>query len=343
MITRGAKVLSLTVSELNIKFIDSLCFIPMKLADVPKTFGLTELQKGYFPHFFNRAENQDYVEPMPEIRFYDSNGMSPSHDREKFLAWSKDLVERGYQFHFQAEILRYCQSDVDILRRSCLEFLKLFCQITDVDSFASCSTIASACNLVFRKTLLEEGTIAIVPPCGYNPENKQSIIALKMFAWIAQRDNVAIQHACDRGEKRIGKYLVDGFNEEANAVWEIHGCLWHGCERCYARDTVNPGNHLTMNDLRQRTLEKAQYLCNNGFNVTEIWTCDIERQLAMNSEMKDLFENSRYLNLWSHDKLFSVVALMPPVCIARPWMMRKSAMSTSAVSICGKYVSNYVN
>ncbi|CAB4003301.1 DNA polymerase [Paramuricea clavata] len=68
----------------------------MKLADVPKTFGLTELQKGYFPHFFNRAENQDYVGPMPEIRFYDPNCMN-SNDREKFLAWYKDLVEREYQ------------------------------------------------------------------------------------------------------------------------------------------------------------------------------------------------------------------------------------------------------
>jgi hypothetical protein len=89
MITRGAKVLSLTVSELNIKFIDSLCFLPMKLADVPKTFGLTDLQKGYFPHFFNRAENQDYVGPMPEIRFYDPNGMSPSR------AFFKDFPEGG--------------------------------------------------------------------------------------------------------------------------------------------------------------------------------------------------------------------------------------------------------
>jgi hypothetical protein len=139
-----------------------------------------------------------------------------------------------------------------------------------------CLTIASACNLVFGKTFLEEGTIAIIPPCGYNPENKQSIIALKMLVWIAQRDNVAMEHARNCGEKWIGKYLVDGFNEEANVVWEIHGCLWHGCERCYARDTVNPVNHLTMHDLRQRTLEKAQYLCNNGFNVTEIWTCDID-------------------------------------------------------------------
>jgi hypothetical protein len=59
IITRGAKILSLTVSEMNIKFIDSLCFIPMKLAAFPKTFGLSELKKGYFPHFFNRAENQD--------------------------------------------------------------------------------------------------------------------------------------------------------------------------------------------------------------------------------------------------------------------------------------------
>ena len=150
--------------------------------------------------------------------------MSPN-DREKFLPWYKDLVEREYQFDFQAEILRYCQSDVDILRRSCLESRELFRQITDVDPFASCLTIASACNQVFRKTFLEEGNIAIILPCGYNPENKQSIIALKMLAWIAQRDNVAIQHARNRGEKRIGKYLVDGFNEEANAVWEIHGCL----------------------------------------------------------------------------------------------------------------------
>jgi hypothetical protein len=47
IITRGAKILSLTVSEMNIKLIDSLCFIPMKLAAFPKTFGLTEHQKGY--------------------------------------------------------------------------------------------------------------------------------------------------------------------------------------------------------------------------------------------------------------------------------------------------------
>ncbi len=217
LITCGAKILSLTVSELDIKFIDSLCFIPMKLADFPKTFGLTQLEKGYFPHFFNCAENQDYVGPMPDAKYYDLNGMSPD-DREKFFAWHKDMVEHQYEFDFPAEILRYCQSDVDIRRRCCLEFRELFRQITDVDPFASCLTIASACNLVFRKTFLEENTIAIIPLYGYKPENRHFVIAMKMLNWISQRDNIGIRHARNQGEKCIGKYLVDGFNEESNTV-----------------------------------------------------------------------------------------------------------------------------
>ena len=290
IITRGAKILSLTVPEMNIKFIDSLCFIPMKLAAFPKTFGLTELQKGYFPHFFNRAENQEYVDPLPDAKYYDPDGMSPA-DREKFFAWYNDLVRKEHVFDFQAEILRYCQSDVDILRRCCLEFRELFREITDVDPFAHCLTIASACNLVFRKTFLKENTIAVIPPCGYKPEKKQSVIALKMLAWVAQRDNIAVRHARDHGEQRIGKYPVDGYNTELNTVWEIQGCMWHGCTKCYARDTVNPVNHLTMQDLRQRTFEKVQFLKDTGCKVIEIWTCDIERQLAVDPEMKEFFDN----------------------------------------------------
>lgn len=55
-----AKVLSLSVGE-ALKFIDSFCFLPMTLSAFPKTFGLRELTKGFFPRFFNTPENQDYV------------------------------------------------------------------------------------------------------------------------------------------------------------------------------------------------------------------------------------------------------------------------------------------
>ena len=93
-------------------------------------------------------------------------------------------------------------------------------------------------------TFLQQGTIAAIPPCGYTPQNKQYVIALKMLAWIPQRDDIVIQHTRNHGEKRIGKYLVDGYNEELNKVWEIQGCLWNGCKKCYSRDTVNPVNLL---------------------------------------------------------------------------------------------------
>ena len=53
---------------------------------------------------------------------------------------------------------------------------------------------------------------------------------------------------------------------------------------------MNPVNHLTMNELHQRTLEKIQFLKDNGYNVVEIWTCDIDRQLETDPDMKTFFD-----------------------------------------------------
>ena len=77
VIMRGAKLLTINVPMLNIKFIDSLSFVPMKLANFPKTFGMTELAKGYFPHLFNTAMNQTCIGPIPPKGFYYPDGMTP--------------------------------------------------------------------------------------------------------------------------------------------------------------------------------------------------------------------------------------------------------------------------
>ena len=58
-IVNGAKILSLELP--NIKFIDSMNFFPMALSNFPKTFGLNEMKKGFFPHFFN-------TQPKPDLR-----------------------------------------------------------------------------------------------------------------------------------------------------------------------------------------------------------------------------------------------------------------------------------
>ena len=121
----------------------------MKLVNFPKTFGLTELAKGYFPHLFNKKENEHYIGPLPPSPYYHPDGMSPD-EREKFLKWHQELKGNNYVFDFQQEILNYCRSDVDILRRCCLEFRELFRDVTAIDPFEKCLTIASACNLVYR-------------------------------------------------------------------------------------------------------------------------------------------------------------------------------------------------
>lgn len=102
--------------KLDLTFVDLLNFLPMKLANFPKAFEL-EMCKGYFPHKFNRKENQEYVGPYLPADNYGCDYMS-FDDRNKFLAWhctkSEDI------FHFKTEMLKYCRSDVDILRRGCL-------------------------------------------------------------------------------------------------------------------------------------------------------------------------------------------------------------------------------
>ena len=50
ILLNGSKLL--VIKFMGIKIIDSINFIPMSLSKMPKTFGLSELKKGYFPHFF---------------------------------------------------------------------------------------------------------------------------------------------------------------------------------------------------------------------------------------------------------------------------------------------------
>ena len=95
VIMRGAKVLSLMVNMLNIRFIDSLYFYSMRLTNLRKTFGIEELKKGHFPHFFNTKENENYVGPIPPVSYYNPDGMSRK-DKEAFMTWHASMEESNH-------------------------------------------------------------------------------------------------------------------------------------------------------------------------------------------------------------------------------------------------------
>ena len=308
VILRGAKILSMTIPMFNIKFIDSLNFIPMSLANFPKTFGETELCKGYFPHLFNKEENQDYVGPIPCQNDYGVNFMKPEV-RKAFLAWHKEQVESNYVFDFQKEIVKYCRSDVDILRKCCMSFREMLRDKTDIDPFEKCLTIASYCHEVYRTNFLKKDTIAVFQH-DRQLKTKQSNMAVKWLSYEIERNDIHIQHVRNGGEKRVGRYSLDGYCEERNTAYEFQGCFWHGklckvilkiekililfpcigCPKCYTRETVNPVNGKTMEQLYGDTFKKVRHLKDQDFNVIEKWECELVKEMEHDEDLRRYFE-----------------------------------------------------
>ena len=172
VIFKGTKIMYMLVPRgLNIKVLDTLNFLPMKLAKFPKAFGLTEMKKGYFPHFFNKEENQDYIGPYPDKAYYGCDYMS-TEDRTNFLKWYDGTEDKV--FDFATQMREYCCSDTSILREGLLKFRDLMLDVTgekeqlnpktgqtesahgtgiDILDFI---TIASVCMGIYKSKFLQE-------------------------------------------------------------------------------------------------------------------------------------------------------------------------------------------
>lgn len=259
-IYNGTKLMMLEVNGL-IKIIDSHNFVASPLSDFPKTFGLKELKKGYFPHFFNTRDNQNYVGPIPDKKYY-GEATKKAKGRKEFLEWYNESVKEDYVFDFQKEFMEYCNSDVDILCRGCLEHRKQFLEIANIDLFQYI-TIASVCMGIYRSKYLQENTMTVIK------SDKKDMFSEASIAWFSTFQGV--QHALNGGEVMTCGAKVDGFNKETNTVYQYHGCFWHGCLDCYHEDTINNINHETMGDLREKTRRRSKQIKDAGYNLIEMW------------------------------------------------------------------------
>lgn len=152
----GSKIMTMKIKQgLNLRFIDSINFLTMPLEKFPKTFGISELKKGYFPHFFNTTENENYVGPMPGLEYFRPDTFKDDK-RKKFLEWYKEKVDSNYVFDMKKEMKEYCISDVDILRRCCIKFREIYLDIADIDPFKY-TTIASVCMAIFKGHYIIDG------------------------------------------------------------------------------------------------------------------------------------------------------------------------------------------
>lgn len=170
-----------------------------------------------------------------------------SGERRKLTEWHAS--KRNETFNFREEMLQYCRSDVDILRRGCLEFRNLMIKVTSIEETIAQAdgtvkkstalgidpfdyiTIASVCMGIFKSLFLKgeykivqlgrrhfKSPIAVVPSQGYTKRDNFSKISIQWLEWLMetsrQRGNpLIISHALNGGEYRVPdtNYRCDGF------------------------------------------------------------------------------------------------------------------------------------
>jgi len=292
ILINGTKILTLKYKD--VRLVDSFSFIPMSLEKFPKTFGLVELKKGFFPHGFNLPENQSYVGCIPDKEKYGYKFFSNSKLNEFEIWYSQRSKEI---FDFKLEIESYCLSDVKLLKDGCLTFRKIILNITQgIDPFKECITLASLCHLIYRTSHMLPKTIGIVPVLGYNADQMTSNIAIQWLKFISWSENIYIRHARNGGEVKLGNYRVDGYSETIidnkifKTIYEFHGCYFHGCKKCFTDSTWNQTKQCLNSTIHQKHVQRINNIKKDfpDYHLVEIWECEF-RQMIEDSENLQLF------------------------------------------------------
>lgn len=136
-VTRGGKFIEISVKRWEVVngerklmktiFRDSM----LHLGGGLKSLGLdfckdVGMEKGHFPHLFNKPENFGYSGPLPSLESFDFTFSAKSKkDLDEAISWWNERREEG-EWSFEQEIIKYCKNDVDMLA----EIMKKFHDIT---------------------------------------------------------------------------------------------------------------------------------------------------------------------------------------------------------------------
>ena len=286
IIMAGSKVIKIDVG--CVRFLDSLSFFQMSLANCAKSFkGNLSMVKGDFPHGANKEENYNYVGPMFPISDYPIKYM-PVDKKAAFLEWYNDQIDSNYVFRFHDELVKYCRNDVAILEFTLMEFRKLFKIATDLDIFTRVFTLAAVGLETYRASMMLY-EIGIVPLSGYVPIGNSSVKEHAWLDYIQKNKNIIIIR-----QYRIGPYYCDGYHEETRTVYEFLGCHYHGCLKCFKKDR-NKNIYREQDGIQIKTTyhhlllawqKRKQTLEEMGFSVSYIW----EHELQFDSYIESRLE-----------------------------------------------------
>ena len=114
--------------------------------------------------------------------------------------------------------------------------------------------------------------------------------------WMNFSQNLRIKHKMNfASEKRVGPYLVDGYDANTNTIYEFLGCFFHG------HSCIKPSNLEQHTQRFAKTQERLSFLRNNGYEIVSIWECEFRKQLTENEAMK-CFIDERYPTFYKENK-----------------------------------------
>ncbi|EGT43869.1 hypothetical protein CAEBREN_07775 [Caenorhabditis brenneri] len=283
----GTKVIYL--KHKGVKILDSLKYLTMSLSSVAKTFNIDTV-KGDFPVRFIKAENFNYVGPVPPNEEFGLENKSPAV-RQQLETLLEESRASGTVFNFQNELRRYCYNDVYILAKAMCDFEKSFEEMSDVCLLEESTTAASAAIKVFQRKHLQENTIVL--DAKPSAAGNCSVASQKYLAWIRHKENVQVDISTTYGKQKVGEYRVDGFIKSCpkyldGKILEYYGCYFHG-HHCKYSAEAKIGDK-TAAQIRRRDKKREKAL--KALHPLEVvYECEVDQMLKQNKDMAEFFEN----------------------------------------------------
>ena len=106
----------------------------------------------------------------------------------------------------------------------------------------------------------------------------EGIMAYHWMNYLNIGDQAKIQHKLNHGsEKRVGKYLVDGWDSNTNTIYQYQECYFHG-HQCNTTAKIKDQRWIEERDkILKKTLEISTYLQEQGYTIIKMWECEIRK------------------------------------------------------------------
>jgi hypothetical protein len=110
---------------------------------------------------------------------------------------------------------------------------------------------------------------------GQGCSNCSTNISKKEQEWITSLNNSNI---LTNQKIKIKNRIIkpDGYDPFTKTIYEFYGDFWHGNPKVYNSSDINVISKKTFGELYNKTLKRAKFIKDNGFNIIEIWEKDYD-------------------------------------------------------------------